>query len=90
MGRILELELHEIANGDRERFGDPRGIGLMRGLPVMEPFAAKDIVQAALAERLLLNAAGNNTLRFVPPLIISEDDLREGIRRLRRAIAASR
>lgn len=90
MGRILESELREIANADRERFGDPRGIGLMLGLPVIEPFAAKDIVDAALAERLLVNAAGSNTLRFVPPLIINEDDLREGLRRLRHAIAGSR
>ena len=90
MGRILELELREIAHADRERFGDPRGLGLMLGLPVMDPFAAKDIVQAALGEQLLINAAGNNTLRFVPPLIISEDELRESMRRLRRAIAASR
>src|ERR1700691_1442911 len=38
MGHILELELREIANADRERFGDPRGLGLMLGLPVIEPF----------------------------------------------------
>jgi acetylornithine/N-succinyldiaminopimelate aminotransferase len=90
MGRVLLLELREIANTDRERFGDPRGIGLMLGLPVMEPFTAKDIAEAALAENLLVNAAGNNTVRFVPPLIINEDDLREGMRRFRRAVASSR
>lgn len=90
MGRILETDLHEIANGDRERFGDPRGIGLLRGLPVIEPFTAKSFAEACLAERLLINAAGSNTLRFAPPLVINEEDLREGLRRLRRAIAASR
>lgn len=90
MGHILELELREIANADRERFGDPRGLGLMLGLPVMDPFSAKDIVQAALGEQLLINAAGNNTLRFVPPLIINEEELREAMRRLRHVIASSR
>ena len=89
MGTLLLEELREIAAGDRERFGEPRGIGLMVGLPVCDPFAAKDIVEAALGEQLLLNAAGNNTLRFVPPLVIGEEELREGLRRLRRAIAAS-
>jgi acetylornithine/N-succinyldiaminopimelate aminotransferase len=90
MGKLLLDELHQIAASDRERFGEPRGIGLMLGLPVLEPFAAQDVVDAALAERLLVNAAGSNTLRFVPPLIIGEEELREALRRLRRAIAASR
>lgn len=90
MGRLLLHELREVANADRERFGDPRGVGLMLGLPVIEPFSAKDIVQAALGERLLINGAGSNTLRFLPPLIINEEELREGASRLRHAIAASR
>ncbi|MGH7716416.1 MAG: aminotransferase class III-fold pyridoxal phosphate-dependent enzyme, partial [Vulcanimicrobiaceae bacterium] len=90
MGRILLHELREIANADRERFGDPRGVGLMLGLPVIEPFSAKDIVQAALGEGLLINGAGANTLRFLPPLIMNEEELHEGASRLRHAIAASR
>lgn len=90
MGTLLMHELRDIAASDSERFSEPRGLGLMLGLPVLEPFAAKDIVAAGLAEHVLLNAAGKNTLRFVPPLIIGEPELREGMRRLRRAIAASR
>jgi acetylornithine/N-succinyldiaminopimelate aminotransferase len=90
MGQLLMKELREIVAAERDRFGEPRGMGLLVGLPVREPYGAKDIVEAALTERVLVNAAGNNTLRFVPPLIIGEEELREGIRRLRRAIAASR
>lgn len=90
MNGILMEELREIAASDSERFGQPRGAGLLVGLPVNAPFAAKDIVDAALSEHLLINAAGSNTLRFVPPLIIGEHELREGMRRLRSAIAASR
>jgi acetylornithine/N-succinyldiaminopimelate aminotransferase len=90
MGDLLMQDLREIAAAERDRFGEPRGVGLLIGLPVLEPYAAKDIVDAALNERLLVNAAGNNTLRFVPPLVIGEDELREGIRRLRRVIAATR
>ena len=86
MGNLLMEELRTIAVSDSERFGEPRGLGLLVGLPVKAPFAAKDIVEAALSEHLLLNAAGSNTLRFVPPLIIGEHELREGLRRLRRAI----
>ncbi|MGH7330992.1 MAG: aminotransferase class III-fold pyridoxal phosphate-dependent enzyme, partial [Polyangiaceae bacterium] len=90
MSAVLMAELREIAASDAERFGEPRGIGLLAGLPVKEPYSAKDIANAALSEHLLINAAGSNTLRFVPPLIIGEHELREGTRRLRSAIAASR
>ena len=89
MGALLMRELGEIAAANPERFGEPRGIGLMIGLPVKEPFVAKDIVEAALREHLLINAAGQNVLRFVPPLIIGEAELREAARRLRRAIAST-
>ena len=90
MNGVLTEELREIAAADSERFGQPRGAGLLVGLPVNAPFAAKDIADAALSEHLLINAAGSNTLRFVPPLIIGEHELREGMRRLRSAITASR
>jgi acetylornithine/succinyldiaminopimelate/putrescine aminotransferase len=59
----------------------------MLGLPVREPYAASAFVPAALERGLLINAAGRNTLRFVPPLIITADETRDAIVRLRAAIA---
>ncbi|MBV8152593.1 MAG: aspartate aminotransferase family protein [Candidatus Eremiobacteraeota bacterium] len=88
MGDLLLGELREIATQYAERFDEPRGVGLMLGLPVKEPHLAKDLVAAALAECLLINAAGRNTIRLVPPLIIGEPELREALRRLRRAIVS--
>jgi acetylornithine/succinyldiaminopimelate/putrescine aminotransferase len=38
---------------------------------------------------LIVNAAGRNTLRFVPPLIISPEQIHEAIERLRATIAAT-
>ena len=70
-------------------FEQPRGIGLMLGLPVREPYAAKDFVTHGLDHGVFLNAAGRNTLRFVPPLIISADEIRDAAVRLRRTIAAA-
>jgi len=59
----------------------------MLGLPVREPLVAADFVKHALDHGLFINAAGRNTLRFVPPLIISADEIRDGAVRLRAAIA---
>ena len=46
-----------------------RGKGLMIGADLMIP--ANDVVQAGYKHGLLLVNAGPNTLRLVPPLIIS-------------------
>jgi acetylornithine/succinyldiaminopimelate/putrescine aminotransferase len=86
MGQRLANGLRAIAREFPERFDEPRGVGLMLGLPVRPPYTAKAIVAAALEGRLLVNAAGRNTLRFVPPLIIDAQEIDEGLRRFRRAV----
>lgn len=86
VGAHLLEGLRALARERADLFEEPRGIGLMLGLPVRAPHEAKAIVKAALDQHLLLNAAGRNTLRFVPPLIISEAEVDEALMRLRRAI----
>ncbi|MDB5027108.1 MAG: Acetylornithine/succinyldiaminopimelate aminotransferase [Candidatus Eremiobacteraeota bacterium] len=89
VGQLLRAELTVIAAELTSVFEAPRGIGLMLGLPVREPYAAKDFVTHGLDHGLFINAAGRNTLRFVPPLIISQDEVRDGMVRLRATIAAT-
>jgi len=88
VGTLLRNELAAIADESPAVFEQPRGIGLMLGLPVREPHAAKDFVAAGLDHGVFLNAAGRNTLRFVPPLIVSADEVRDAAQRLRATIAA--
>jgi len=90
--REVGAALREGLQGLHERypamFAPPRGLGLMLGLPVREPYEAKAIVdRARVAHRLLLNAAGDNTLRFVPPLVISNAEIAEALARLARTVA---
>jgi acetylornithine aminotransferase/acetylornithine/N-succinyldiaminopimelate aminotransferase len=54
----------------------PRGIGLMQAVNVRHDLAPV-IVQQALEHGLLLNALGSSTLRMVPPLNISKDEVDE-------------
>jgi acetylornithine/N-succinyldiaminopimelate aminotransferase len=44
-----------------------------------------EVQDACLAEGLLTVAAGENVLRLVPPLVVTEADIDEGLARLRRA-----
>jgi predicted acetylornithine/succinylornithine family transaminase len=56
------------------RLADVRARGLMIGvdLPAERAGAAPRIVSEALDERIVLNATGPDTVRFLPPLIVSE------------------
>ncbi|HYK85846.1 MAG TPA: aspartate aminotransferase family protein [Ktedonobacteraceae bacterium] len=54
----------------------PRGIGLMQAVNVKHELAPT-IVQQALEHGLLLNALGTNTLRMIPPLNLSKDEIDE-------------
>jgi acetylornithine aminotransferase/acetylornithine/N-succinyldiaminopimelate aminotransferase len=64
----------------------PRGIGLMRAVHVKNDLAGK-IVEKAMHQGVLLNALGGDTLRIVPPLVVSQSDLDEAAEKLDRALA---
>ncbi len=89
VGALLRDELVAIAAEHPKVFEEPRGLGLMLGLPVREGYAAADFVARGLDHGVFLNAAGRNTLRFVPPLIISADEVRDASVRLRAVVAAT-
>ena len=76
-----------LAEGLRElpRVHDVRARGLMvaADIDVGAPEIAR---RALLEERLVINATGPGTLRFVPPLVISEAEVDEGLARLARLI----
>lgn len=65
-----------------------RGEGLMLGVDLSEP--ARPFVEAALQNGLILNAAQPQTLRFVPPLIISKSEIDEAVAILDRLFAKHR
>jgi acetylornithine/N-succinyldiaminopimelate aminotransferase len=74
-GHRFERGLEMLAAKHRDVFEAPRGRGLMLGLPVRAPYTTKQFVDAAFARKLLINGAGRNTLRFLPPLIVTDDDI---------------
>jgi acetylornithine/succinyldiaminopimelate/putrescine aminotransferase len=54
-----------------------RGVGLMWGMDVVE--TASDVVARALDAGLLLLTAGEYTLRILPPLIATQEELGRGL-----------
>jgi acetylornithine/N-succinyldiaminopimelate aminotransferase len=65
-----------------------RGAGLMLGLKLHAAVANTDFIAAMRDRGLLAVGAGDNVVRLVPPLIITEDDAREAMRILNDAAAS--
>jgi predicted acetylornithine/succinylornithine family transaminase len=76
--------LERLARRRPDVFGAPRGLGLLIGLPVVAPHEASALTAAARASGVLIGTAAGNTLRFAPPLIISEAEILRGVEVLRR------
>ena len=75
-GIYLKSKLEQL----KEKYdfiNDVRGIGLMLGMEF--EFPVSDIINKAIDKGLLLLNSGQNIIRFVPPLIISKDEIDEGI-----------
>ena len=77
-------------DADLHLFDEVRGRGLMIGAVLAEAHRGKagGILDHAAAHGLLLLQAGPDVLRFVPPLTIGAEELAEGLKRLRAALAA--
>jgi 4-aminobutyrate aminotransferase len=72
---------------DQPRIGDVRGLGLMVGAEFTaaggkpDKAAAKQVVHGCLDDGLMLLTCGpwDNTVRFIPPLTVSEAEIKEGL-----------
>ena len=67
-----------------------RGLGLLAGVRLKDKYPAGDVMKAATAEKLLTVSAGDNVIRLLPSLTASEDEMKDGIARLSRALKAVR
>lgn len=71
-------------------FGEIRGQGLLLGAALAPAYQgrARDILNAATQQGVMLLNAGPDTLRFTPSLLIPEAEIDEGMARLGRALAS--
>jgi 4-aminobutyrate aminotransferase len=94
MGRVAMRRLEEMKE-KYEVVGDVRGKGLFIGVEIVKSKKSKErgvreaqaIVKACFKDGLILILAGMNTLRVVPPLNVSREELEEGLDVMEGAIA---
>ncbi len=80
---LFKQRLAEIHDRHGEVITDVRGDGLLLGLRTTVPNT--EFVDALRAEHLLAVAAGDNVVRLLPALIISDSEIGEAINRIDRA-----
>lgn len=73
LGRYLKDRLYKLKEEFSSIIVDIRGIGLMVGVELTRD--CQPIVKACIEKGILLNCTAGTTLRFTPPLIITEEDI---------------
>ncbi len=84
----FEQYLEELFNKYQNLFTKSVGFGLMRGLRVKDADTLASIIVSAHEKGVLVLKAGRNTLRFLPPLTISDEEMIEGFKRLDEALSS--
>jgi len=75
--RVLRGRLEELAKSYPKLFAEVRGSGMLLGIRCVVP--AGDVVTRLRQNGLLALTAGDNVLRLLPPLIVSESEIGEAM-----------
>jgi acetylornithine/N-succinyldiaminopimelate aminotransferase len=86
VGQHAEQRLRALAARHPE-IREVRGAGLMWGLDLDRP--AAPVVEAALQKGLLINRTAETVIRLLPPYVISEAEIDEGVALLDAALTAA-
>jgi acetylornithine aminotransferase len=90
-GKQLRASLSTMVDKYPQLFTEVRGWGLINGLEIKADISltSMELVNAAIAEGLLIAPAGPKVLRFVPPLIVSAEECDRAITLLEKAILSN-
>jgi acetylornithine/N-succinyldiaminopimelate aminotransferase len=86
MGKVLRQHLAELADTYTDLVEGVRGTGLLQGIKARVPNT--DLIAALRQHGVLAVGAGDNVVRFAPPLIIEASELREARLRMEDALGA--
>jgi len=85
------LRFKQALEGLRDRFADQivevRGRGLLMGVRLAPSLTPPSLVKAAVAHKLLLVGAGDNVVRLLPPLNITDEEIAQAVDRLSLAMS---
>jgi acetylornithine/N-succinyldiaminopimelate aminotransferase len=83
MSLLFKQRLAELKDRHASVIAEVRGEGLLIGIRAQMPVG--ELVDALRAEKLLTVASGDNVVRLLPPLIVTESEIAEAVERIDRA-----
>jgi acetylornithine/N-succinyldiaminopimelate aminotransferase len=86
-GLRFKQMLAALKDENPDTIEEVRGVGLLAGIKLKIP--AADVMKACTTEKLLTVSAGDNVLRMLPSLTVTEDEMKDGIERLSLALRAA-
>jgi acetylornithine/N-succinyldiaminopimelate aminotransferase len=86
MSLLLKQKLASVVDRYPAVLSEVRGEGLLVGVKAVLP--SGDLVNALRDQKLLTVGAGDNVVRFLAPLIVTEAEIEESVQRLERACVA--
>jgi acetylornithine/N-succinyldiaminopimelate aminotransferase len=86
MSLLLKQKLASVVDRYPAVLSEVRGEGLLVGVKAVVP--SGDLVTALRDQKLLTVGAGDNVVRFLAPLIVTEAEIAESVQRLERACVA--
>ena len=85
VGSYLEAKLDELVTRFPRQCSETRGVGLLRGLAMIG--SAAPVVVGCRDRGVLLSMAGGNVVRFAPALVVTKNQIDEGVAVLAKVIA---
>ncbi len=86
ISNTLRQQLAGLADAHPDKIEEMRGRGLLVGLKLKDGYVNKTLAAKARGHHLLMGAAGDNVARMAPPLIITDDHVREAVGALDKAL----
>ena len=84
VGNYLQTRLEALSD-NHEYFTNPRGKGLFCAIDLPDTHSRNAVIKECINNGLMILACGPNTVRFRPPLTITQDQIDEGLEILEKA-----
>ncbi len=88
LGAVASKQLLEMKKKYPDKIKDIRGMGLAIGIELYDASLAARVFDECLKSGLIVNVTNGNIIRFLPPLIITAQELKKGIALFEKAVLA--
>lgn len=85
---LFDKALEKFYNAHKHLFTEKVGIGMMCGLRAKDADTLAKVINSAREAGVMVLKAGKNTLRLLPPLTITKEEIDEGFKRLNSAVSS--